>query len=355
MKLKSLLFISILFLLGSPPLCAQLRSQLELSVDKTVLSLPCPYPIPTKRRSCPDGMTINVQTTVKSGSPKNLKFEYGVSYGKIVGTGSKVIWDMTNAQPGTYEIKARVFSGQTEIGEPAVKTIRVEACLDCTEECLGPECPNLQSSRKSVDPGAKAEFNVENVIFDKTSVFTVCPMVRHYCSKDNAKVKVATVADNQEKDMTFYYIPSGGRIIGQGTNVIWDFSDSPPGKYSITVGVGNNGVISGKTVTKIITVKECDVCDPPVVCRELSISTPKTSVKGGDAFIVSTDITEQKDEKLAYKWTISEGKIVDGQNTKRIIIRTLPKSRTPIKVTLDVLGFNPECPSTVTDVISITP
>ena len=162
MNIKTILVLSIFCLLSVPHIAAQVASRVELAVDKTVLSLPCRHRLPAKYRSCPDGMTLNVRTSIKGKPPKNVRYEYSVSYGRILGTGSQVVWDMTNQQPGTYEITARVYDGSSEVGSPVTKTIKVEECIDCNAECLS--CPkfSIRSSKESASPGEIVDFYIEN-------------------------------------------------------------------------------------------------------------------------------------------------------------------------------------------------
>jgi len=135
----------------------------KLTVDKTTLSLPCRYPFPAKYRSCPDGMTVNVTASVKNTSLKNLKYKYEVSGGVIVGTGSKVVWDMAKARPGTYEITVTAYRGSRAIGPPPTMIVRVQECADCTAECLS--CPDLtiRSSKEFVNHEDIVEFYFPNV------------------------------------------------------------------------------------------------------------------------------------------------------------------------------------------------
>lgn len=132
---------------------AVIAQQVELSVDKQMLSLPCARYFPAKYRDCPDGMAVNVSAALKGKTRKKPKYEYSVSGGMIVGSGPKVTWDMTKARPGTYVVSVKVYTGSRNGHLSATKTIRVEECADCTRECLG--CPRItiQSSNETIGPG----------------------------------------------------------------------------------------------------------------------------------------------------------------------------------------------------------
>ncbi|MEQ1761654.1 MAG: hypothetical protein ABL984_00780 [Pyrinomonadaceae bacterium] len=62
---------------------------------------------------------IDVVTTVFDQENDLLTYGYTVTGGRIVGTGSKVKWDLTGVRSGTYTITAAVddgcgFCGQTK-------------------------------------------------------------------------------------------------------------------------------------------------------------------------------------------------------------------------------------------------
>lgn len=63
-------------------------------------------------------------------------------------------------------------------------------------------------------------------------------------------------ADDPENDvLTYAYKISAGKIVGVGSNVIWDLSEAAPGEYSITAGTDDGCGICGKYVTKSIIIR----------------------------------------------------------------------------------------------------
>jgi hypothetical protein len=67
---------------------------------------------------------------------------------------------------------------------------------------------------------------------------------------------VNTSATDPENDvLTYSYIVTAGRIIGQGPKVVWDLTGVKAGEYSITVGVDDGAGIVGKTVTKTVVIR----------------------------------------------------------------------------------------------------
>lgn len=75
-------------------------------------------------------------------------------------------------------------------------------------------------------------------------------------SSSNNQINVKTVATDPDNDvLTYNYIVSGGKIIGNGAEVIWDLSNTPVGTYTITAGVDDGCGVCGRTVTKTVIIK----------------------------------------------------------------------------------------------------
>ncbi len=56
---------------------------------------------------------------------------YEISGGKIVGEGSKVIWDLSNVQTGTYTTTVRADDRCGKCGKSMSQEIRIVECSDC--------------------------------------------------------------------------------------------------------------------------------------------------------------------------------------------------------------------------------
>lgn len=198
---------------------------------------------------------------------------------------------------------------------------------------------------------------VESVVFDKDSAFHWCPWNSLSCLKEDLKIKVATrVTESVDAKLTYYYIPSYGTIVGEGPNVVWDLSEVGPGRFSITVGVGIGNVIQGKTLTRTFNAELCPVCHPRCYCPSIDIWTPSAFVRVGSSFILSTDVRGLENQRITYQWSISEGEIIAGQNTPRILIKTVSGMKNnELKATLKIGGTDPacNCPTTASKNISV--
>ncbi len=58
-------------------------------------------------------------------------YKYQVSDGKINGTGSKVIWDLSGVRPGTHTITVGADDACDGCGKTIAKEIKVIECPDC--------------------------------------------------------------------------------------------------------------------------------------------------------------------------------------------------------------------------------
>jgi len=151
----------------------------------------------------------------------------------------------------------------------------------------------------------------------------------------------AVVVGTPKKDERIYFIPSGGKIIGEGANVVWDLSDTLPGKYSITAGIGSDDIVSGKTATTTLVVSACPECDPPCECAGLSVWGPAAPIKRGDSFIVRARVGGDV-KALSFTWKIEGGVIIGGQGTRQILVK-FPDKTDVIKVTVRIGGTDPTC------------
>ena len=69
--------------------------------------------------------TISVTTTATDPENDVLTYNYTISGGRIIGRGSKVVWDLTSIRAGTYTITVGVDDGQGVVGRTVTKTVVV--------------------------------------------------------------------------------------------------------------------------------------------------------------------------------------------------------------------------------------
>ncbi len=201
---------------------------------------------------------------------------------------------------------------------------------------------------------------LDKVTLSSDKIVSWCPVSRSpqgMCSIQQTRVAVNTVVKNPNSEPIAYnYVVSGGEIEGHGSRVVWNLSKAPPGKHSITVGLGHGEIIGGNTITKPLLLEECPICDLGCECPSVSIVGPDTPITAGDAFIVTARIDGGEDvDYRKMKWTVSEGTIVEGQGTPGVLVRTLSAMRSKVlAVTFAIpTGCSETCANNITENFSI--
>lgn len=209
--------------------------------------------------------------------------------------------------------------------------------------------------RNNAAQSDSGEESIESLTLEQDSL-TYCPYrVVENCTKNKPLIKVSTIVkNNKDKDLKFHYFVTGGKIIGEGANIVWDFNGEKPGKYSVTVGIGKESVIKGKTITRTLDFSYCplcDLCECPAIVRILG---PVYPIKAGDAAILTAEVKGGTQKRFQYYWNLSDGtsnnikptkaKIEFGQGTRHIIVRTDKSMKgQKIIVTVELGGVCPTC------------
>ncbi len=215
----------------------------RLNLSQNVVFINCD----SKESRCSENKEqIDIWTEASDPHGDTLVYHYKVSAGQIIGEGKKVIWDLSNAEPGEYTITAGVDDGCGICGETKTRTVYVV------------ECPKI--SGEGYPPGV-----VNSINTDQEETFEVCQLSskkkRKSCSDEEGFIKVSTLTNVEDELKTIYkYDVTGGRIIGNGANVEWDLSKAEPGTYIVTasVDVGNGFCSESKSAT--VRVVECSRC-----------------------------------------------------------------------------------------------
>lgn len=196
-----------------------------------------------KEENCPDAKKeISVTTTVIDPENDVVTYQYAVTGGKITGSGSEVIWDLTGVQPGAYTITAGSDDGCGICGQTKSQKILVK-----------------ENSYEPVPPA-----KIKKLILDKTELIAGCPvgrLKRIICPPGGCGVSITSVAVAPDgENLTYKYKIFAGKIIGSGDRVIWDLAGLPPGEYSITVAASDDGAVLGTPETATVEIKENPYC-----------------------------------------------------------------------------------------------
>jgi hypothetical protein len=159
-----------------------------------------------------------------------------------------------------------------------------------------------------------------------------------------ASVSLSANASDPDGDQLLYtYNVSGGRIDGSGDKVTWDLSGASPGTYSVTVQVDDgHGCVT--TQSKDITVEACG-CKPKLVCSEVRVSGA-SSVQEGTTTTFTARLSDPSVNITSYNWSVSAGRIIEGEGTPNITVDTTGAGGQTITATVQAVGMSPECPAT---------
>lgn len=211
-------------------------------------------------------------------------------------------------------------------------------------------------------PKPKRKFlaEIQEIELDKDQFESYCPtndfihFENAYCKDKDFIIQVKTKVRNpKNKPLNYEYKVSGGKITGQGENVIWELKNVRPGKYTITVSLINGGKISQEIKAKEVLISECSACDPPCVCPNLVV-TGGGGIKGGETVDFTANVSSGTAYDIKYNWTVSQGEIISDQGTPNITVKTTSAMSGNITATVEINGvFCAECVRTASETATI--
>ncbi|MDT5155955.1 MAG: hypothetical protein QOC99_2288 [Acidobacteriota bacterium] len=178
-----------------------------------------------------------------------------------------------------------------------------------------------------------------------TQVVTLCPDAE---STANPRVHLKAAGISPEgKPLRYKWTVSGGRLDGDGTDVVWDLSDAQPGVYNAAVtvesGPVDNPLCTAFTSTKVV-VRNCP--PPRPVCPNVSIYCPDVQQAGTPVTFTASVSGGTVGVTPIYHWNVSAGQIISGQGTATITVDTAGLAGQPITATVEVAGYNLDCRAT---------
>jgi hypothetical protein len=170
------------------------------------------------------------------------------------------------------------------------------------------------------------------------------------------------------KDASYSYSVGGGRIAGEGSEVLWDLTGVGPGSYVIKVEVHDRKKRLA-TSSRTLTISMCGdcmiICELP--CPMISV-TCYDKVKAGTPITCKVNAQGSSDscnasvgwspQESVYKWSArsSNGEDLSGtitSNGKYVSIPTGGRAGQTVYATVQIEGLDPTCNSTASDLTKV--
>lgn len=172
-------------------------------------------------------------------------------------------------------------------------------------------------------------------------VVTTCP---GEVAMTSSRVQLQANASSPSGNAIRYtWRASAGRINGDGPSVSWDLSGLSPGYY--------------KAFVEIDTATDEEECEafasttvlvrcPPPVCPNVAIVCPEKIAVNQPLTFSSTITGGSANVTPIYNWTVSAGRIVEGQGTSSITVDTTGLEGQTVSASLSMGGYNLDCSAT---------
>lgn len=173
------------------------------------------------------------------------------------------------------------------------------------------------------------------------------PRVITVCDTGSAIVHLnARVTSNYP--VSYRWTTSAGRISGDGATVTWDLSGVQPGYYRayVDIDTGSGDEACQAFSSTSVLVNRCP--PPPPTCPNVAIECPDRVVLGEPLTFRSTVTGGSSGVLGTYNWTVSAGRIIDGQGTGTIHVDTTGLAGQAVTATLSMGGYNLDCSATCT-------
>ena len=180
-----------------------------------------------------------------------------------------------------------------------------------------------------------------------SNVVTICPDNE---SMATTQVRLRASASSPDGNTLRYrWTVSAGTIRGEGAEVVWDLSGARLGTYTARVDVESGPV--GDPLCQAFSSVPVIVraCPPPrPYCPNVSIYCPDTVTLGQPVAFTANVSGGTPGVTPTYRWTVSEGTILSGQDTPSIQVDTAGLGGRSITAKVEVLGYNLDCSASCT-------
>ena len=203
-------------------------------------------------------------------------------------------------------------------------------------------------SQTATKPATSKKGAIKSIKVDRTFLTNPCPRGIEPCGGEPSSsflVNVQIEPYKPSKKITYEFVATGGKIVGQGKTIIWDLSNTAPGSYWIVVSAKRNGkVITESRSETVNIINAICICDCPS-CPVIQIYVTDRTISAGKTVSASATISGgSQDNPLTLNWTTTVGEIVSGQTTNAILIKVPPGTTSKsLDVTLTVGGMDRRC------------
>jgi hypothetical protein len=183
-----------------------------------------------------------------------------------------------------------------------------------------------------------------------SSVVSACPGEGTSSSRVQLNAKLNAPSGNP---IRYRWSTSAGRIDAEGTTVTWDLSGLEPGYYQAFVHADTNngeGVCEALSSTTVLVNR----CAPRPVCPTAVIICPENIVADAPLTFSTTVTGGLAGVAPRYNWTLSAGRIVEGQGTSSITVDTTGLTGQTVKATVSIGGYNLDCSASCAVSIPVT-
>ncbi len=173
----------------------------------------------------------------------------------------------------------------------------------------------------------------------------------------NFQVALTSMAKDVNKQPVYAYTVTGGRVVGEGSQVTWDLSGVWPGFHTATVEVQDSKKHRAHS-SVIVKIMRCSDCVTPMVCPPLVVTCYDQVLAG--TLAVCTVRMMPGSSLVTYEWSViaSSGEGLCERITRRgtsISIPTNGLAGQTVYVKVEVKGLDPSCGRTLSSSTVVKP
>jgi hypothetical protein len=141
----------------------------------------------------------------------------------------------------------------------------------------------------------------------------------------------------------YNWTTSAGRIDGTGDAVTWDLSGVRPGYYKAFLAINSgSGDEACEAFSSIAVLVKCPP-PPPPVCPNVYITCPDRVELDQPVTLTSSLTGGSGNVTPIFNWTVSAGRIIEGQGTGSIKVDTTGLAGQTLRATLSMGGYPLDC------------